>query len=159
MDSLRIECKKGEIVEMKKKLAKSSKVFRVMLLALGDDKSNDTVPLPEVDFRTLKDIVKWAEHHRRDNRSFTDRGLRLQDVDDDDWDTDFLEKLDVNSLVKLINAANYLQVDPLYLRACKTASRLVAENSVDEIRRLFRAENDFDPKEEEALREDIAWAE
>ena len=76
-----------------------------------------------------------------------------------DWDQKFLLGLDQSSLLRLIQAADYLNIKKLFSYGCKVVADSLKGKSCETIRALYGIENDFTPDEESALRRQTAWCE
>ena len=61
-------------------------------------------------------------------------------------------------LRKMFLAADYLDIEGLTKVICKNVSDLIKDKSVDEVRRFFNVENDFNPEEMTEVMKDIEWA-
>ena len=60
----------------------------------------------------------------------------------DQWDYDFINNCDVETILQLMNAANFLQINSLLdLTSAKIASMIKGKNS-EEIRRILNMEDD-----------------
>ena len=65
------------------------------------------------------------------------------------WDVTYLESLkNVDDLVDLIVAANFLDIEGLECLGCAKIASVIKGKNVQEIRDLFGIENDFTPEEE-----------
>ena len=78
------------------------------------------------------------------------------------WDAEFINMDDIN-LFKIVNAANYLMIQPLldlaypfslfsflfsFIFTCAKIASYIKGKSTEEIRERFHIENDFSPEEE-----------
>ncbi|KAG5533172.1 hypothetical protein RHGRI_027404 [Rhododendron griersonianum] len=61
-------------------------------------------------------------------------------------------------LLRLLLAANYLDVRELLDATCQTVADMIKGNTPEEIRKTFKIANDFTPEEEEEVRKENAWA-
>ncbi|RHN59522.1 putative SKP1 component, dimerization [Medicago truncatula] len=65
------------------------------------------------------------------------------------WDAEF-DKIDQDTLLKLILAANYL--------ACLTTANNIKDKTPEEIRKIFNIKNDYTSAEKEEVRRENSWA-
>ncbi len=96
------------------------------------------IPVSEVDSETLEKVIKYCNHHWNNRAKKLDRPLKdkLENVLSE-FDLEFL-KLDEEMLVKLTNAANYLNIpDLLSMLAAKIAITYVNGKSAQEVIKLF----------------------
>ncbi|KAH7332138.1 hypothetical protein KP509_20G070200 [Ceratopteris richardii] len=63
-----------------------------------------------------------------------------------------------HTLLDLILAANYLNIQSLLDLTCQRVADMIKEKTPEEIRRAFNIENDFTPEEEEEVRRENQWA-
>ncbi|XP_020261641.1 SKP1-like protein 12 [Asparagus officinalis] len=72
----------------------------------------------------------------------------------DEWDSEFAGSFDFETLLHLVEAANYLSIKGLFDLVCKTIAGKIEDKSVDVIRTMFNIKNDFTLEEEKKLREE-----
>jgi len=149
-----------ETFEVEVKVAECSMLIKQMLEMLGgDDKEDDTVPLPNVRAAILRKVIEWATHHKDDlPREKDDENKEKRSDDIGTWDTEFL-KVDQWTLFELILAANYLDIKGLLDVTCKAVANMIKGKTPDEIRKTFNIKNDFTPAEEEQVRKENEWCE
>jgi S-phase kinase-associated protein 1 len=56
-----------------------------------------------------------------------------------------------------LQAANFLDIQPLLDLTCKTVADMIKGKSPEQIRQEFDIQNDFTPEELEEVRRDNAW--
>jgi S-phase kinase-associated protein 1 len=71
---------------------------------------------------------------------------------------DYCGSMDVDLLIEVTAAANYLDMPDLYGTCCDALAGMIRGRTVEQIRETFRIVNDFTPDEEAALRLENAWA-
>ena len=71
--------------------------------------------------------------------------------------SDFISK-ENDEIFEIIIAANYLGILPLIDLGCAKIATLIKNKTVDEIRKLFKIENDFTPEEEEQIKSENKWS-
>ena len=147
----------------------------------------EEIPIQKVSAETLRLVIEWCEHYEGTagpfppiDDEFADLNFDDSDIDDDDdpqmkeikflqnmkipeWDKEWLKFASkpnpVDSLLDVIEAANYLNIEDLLNLTCKTVGNMMSGKSPEQIREIFGIENDYTPEEEEQLRKEIAWCE
>ncbi|CAF3452104.1 unnamed protein product [Rotaria sp. Silwood1] len=128
-------------------ILEQSKTIKDVMENCGAEEGT-TIPLPNVDSTNLKKIIEWMTHHKDDIPSFDDDedyGERKK-IEISKWDQDFL-KIDQSSLIKLLLAANYLDISKLIDIICKTIADMMNGKTTEQIRETFNIQNDFTPEE------------
>jgi S-phase kinase-associated protein 1 len=131
----------GLIFEVPAEVAKQFKAIADKACAADDD---GTIPLPNVDGRTLCRVIEYGlEHHRMNDHPDDDIRSSL------DWDDEFVSTLDVVGLEAVMAAAQHLGYERL-LRRCRKAVRdMMVGKTGEEILATFGLENEFTPEEAE----------
>ncbi|GLJ36323.1 hypothetical protein SUGI_0729200 [Cryptomeria japonica] len=78
------------------------------------------------------------------------------------WDNEFADKAlaaDKNqaTFCQILLAANFLKIEDLFRLVCKAAAEFLKHKSAEEVRQMFKTENDFSEQEEEAIKQDTKW--
>ncbi|XP_068639547.1 SKP1-like protein 1B [Aristolochia californica] len=73
------------------------------------------------------------------------------------WESEFLD-VDKNTLIDLIEAAQFLDIKDLMEMACQKVADTMTGKSVEEIRQLFNIRNDYSREEEEEIKKENPWA-
>ncbi|KAK9996177.1 hypothetical protein SO802_020863 [Lithocarpus litseifolius] len=148
----------GEAFEVEEKVATESQTIKHMI---EDDYGE--IPLPNVKSNILTLVIEYCKKHveaanpvpETSYSSWTDK------TDDDPltaaWDAEFV-KVDQNTLIDLILAANYLNIKGLLDLTCKTVADMMRGKTPQEIRDVFHIKNDYTPEEEEEVRRENQWA-
>lgn len=96
----------GHLIEAPLSLQRVSKFFKNLYKDLGDEVSQEAIPLMTIDAVMLSLIIDW--HNKRLH-----------------WD---LEELDEKTLFGLVSAANFLDIEPLLNWSCKRVAATVNIN-------------------------------
>lgn len=146
--------------------------FFITIKNMLDDISDmkTIIPLPNVNAAILNRIISYCEHHVDDvfeDEPEVKEGATRPCIIKDQWDIDFFANDKVDEVIHVIQAANYLDVKPLYIMACKTMAKrikVVADtcNTSDEDTRqkfktAFGIECDFSEEEKKKIAEENAW--
>ena len=103
----------NEITTIRASLAKKIKTISEMMELFSENEANDKdhEPIPvQVRTNTLKEVIEWCELHKSDfsDESTTNPSTNLLQVP---WyDTDFLKKYDMDTVLEITKAADYLNV-------------------------------------------------
>ncbi|XP_037437872.1 SKP1-like protein 1 isoform X1 [Triticum dicoccoides] len=162
----------GESFEATEEAAKMSVTIKHMI---EDGCADDGIPLPNVPAKILSMVIEYCNKHAADaaaddtNKHVADPADA--DEDDDNNNNDSAgEKEDLKSfdaslvavdqamLFDIILAANFLSIKGLLDLACQKVADDIKDKSVEEVREIFKIENDFTKEEEEAVRKENAWA-
>ena len=157
---MKLQSSDGENFEVDVEIAKVFNIIKTMIEDLGLDEDDDEpVPLPNVNGAILRKVIEWATHHKNDPPPPEDDENREKRSDDiDAWDQEFL-KVDQGTLLELILAANYLDIEGLLDVTCKTVASMIKGKTTEEMRKTFNIMNNFTPEEEEQIRKENEWCE
>ncbi|KAF3535106.1 hypothetical protein F2Q69_00023524 [Brassica cretica] len=67
-------------------------------------------------------------------------------------------KVDLDTISELILAANYLNLPGLLDLSCQTLADYIKDKTPEDVREIFKIQNDFTPEEEAAVRKENVWA-
>nr|XP_009786817.1 PREDICTED: SKP1-like protein 1B [Nicotiana sylvestris] len=111
-----------------------------------DDCASNTIPLPNVDSKTMTKVIEYWKRH-------SEEGDELKD-----FVKNYVKVLNYTELYDLILAANYLNDKELLDILCQETADRIKGKTPEEIRKAFNIKNDFTPEEEEQIRQENAWA-
>ena len=119
---------------------------------------NKTIPIADIDGKTLEKIIKFCEHYQNDPPYVPPAGGDPDRVlpSPDSWDMQFL-LIPHDDFHKIINAANYLNIPRLIDSCCDRLGLVIQGRSVEEVRKIFDIQSDFTPDEEERMRREQIW--
>lgn len=104
-------------------------------------------------------VIQYCQYHKGKEILEIEKPLRKPlDQVVCDWDYKFIDK-DNSTIVELIMAANYMNINSLMDLACAKISVIIKGKSPEQIRQIFGIENDFTPEEEQKIREENKWCE
>ena len=157
MSSIKLESNDGEMFTVDLDIARHFGTVKNMLEDLGmDEEDEEAIPLPNVNGATLKKVIEWATYHKDDPSLPEDENNKKKTDTISSWDTDFL-KVDQGTLIKLILAANYLDIKKLLDVTCKTVANMIKGKNPQEIRNIFNIVNDLTSSEEEQIKKENEW--
>ncbi|KAG7636779.1 SKP1-like protein 17 [Arabidopsis thaliana] len=116
---------------------------------IDDDCADKAIRLQNVTGKILAIIIEYCKKHVDDVEAKNEFVT---------WDAEFVKNIDMDTLFKLLHAADYLIVIGLKNLIAQAIADYTADKTVNEIRELFNIENDYTPEEEEELRKKNEWA-
>lgn len=119
------------------------------------DNSDQEIPLANVTGCILKKIIKYAEHHKDDEPVKEEAPTNSAIADK--WDIEFMN-LPKDTILEIILAANYLDMENLLNLGCKTVANMIKGKSAKEIREILELpedENENDSDTEKEITEEI----
>ena len=148
-----------ERLEIDLEVAQKSTILRNMIEDTGKE---GEIPIPNIQLPILKKVIEYCEHYRSTTPKEIKKPLvskNLLENGVDEWDASFIEMEQMDDLIDLIVAANFLDIEGLVHLGCAKIATFIKGQTVEEIREVFGIENDFTPQEEAQLREENRWAE
>ncbi|KAL7303532.1 hypothetical protein TKK_0003695 [Trichogramma kaykai] len=88
-------------------IAKRSMMIKAMIETLGEDNFDEVLPLPQIKSDILGKVIEFITHHKNDPMPNGNEKPEMTE-----WDEKFL-KVDLDTLVGLMNAANFLDIKDL----------------------------------------------
>uniref|UniRef100_A0A1B0FGX3 Skp1-related protein n=1 Tax=Glossina morsitans morsitans TaxID=37546 RepID=A0A1B0FGX3_GLOMM len=160
MPNIQLQSSDNEFFNIDVQVARCSGTIKTLLEDCGmESGDNVIVPLPNINSEILRQVLNWANYHKDDLQPNEDDENKKKRTDDISlWDAEFL-KVDQDTLINLIFAANYLDIKGLFEVACKTVANMMKGKTPAEIRKTFNIRNDFTPVEEEQIRRENEWCE
>ncbi|KAL3634334.1 SKP1-like protein 1A [Castilleja foliolosa] len=134
-----------EVFEVEEAVAVQSLTIKHII---EDDCADDVIPLPNVTGIILSKVIEYCKRHV--DASYTDDELKALDAE--------FVKVDQTTLVDLILAANYLDIESLLDLTIQAVADIIKDKSPEELRRIFNVDNDYSPEEEEQVRRENQWA-
>ncbi|PKA48000.1 SKP1-like protein 4 [Apostasia shenzhenica] len=149
MKKMTLRASDGEKVTVEMAAAMKSEVLRSMIEE--GIVSQAEIPIPNVTSSILSMIFLYCEkhlHHEDPNEEHRDLAV---------FDAEFLN-VDESVLYHLLLGANYLEVKGLLELILEKLASMIRGKSVEEIREIFKIENDYTPEEEAEFRKEHQWA-
>ena len=125
--------------------SKSAERSHLLKGLIADYNQKDDIPLPDIKYDILKKVVEYLAHYKEKEPQQIPKPLPSQDLKEvtDEWDVNFINGMDLDSVFDLINAANYMDIAPLLDLACAKIASLMKGKSAAEIRAMFNIECDL----------------
>lgn len=149
----------GEAMEVDLDVIKQSVILKNMIEDTGKD---GEINIPNIENKILKKVLQYCEHYKNTIPKEITKPLKSKNLIEngaDEWDENFINISEVDELIDLVVAANFLDIEGLLNLGCAKIATIIKGKSVEEIRGVFGIENDFTPEEEAQLREENKWAE
>ena len=129
------------------------------VLNMVEDTETDTVPLPNVDGKTLSKVIEYCKRHVDAEREKTANEKKAADdptkktsatIDNEiaDWEEKVFLDVHQSELFDVILAANYMNIKTLLDLGCKRVANMIKGKTPEEIRKQFNIKNDFALEEE-----------
>lgn len=132
----------------------------------GEDAENDAseemyeIDIPKVGTNCLAHVVKFLKHHATEPMHELQTPLNGTDIDtilaSQPWYRNFISDMDRPMVFRLVQAANYMEIQPLLDIACLRVSTELVGKSAEEIRIILNLPK-MTPEEEEEARKKHPW--
>ena len=106
---------------------------------LEDDRD---IPLLNVNAKCVAKIIEFMQYYHNDKMKDIEKPLRSSNLKDiiQDWYAEFIN-IDEDFLFSLINAANYMDIQPLLNLGCAKVASLIKNKTPEEIRNIFNIDD------------------
>jgi len=160
--NIQLETSDTKIIDISVDHAMQSKTLKNMIEDLGEIQG--PIPVPNVSYDTMSLVIKYLDRHQThpeayDKVSSKEERIKLLEEKISTWDYDYCTKIDTKTLFDIILAANYLNIQPLLDLTCHGIASLIKNQSIEDIRKLFKIENDFTKEDMEKIQKENAWIE
>ena len=142
-----------------------SDMLRPMLPEEDDeDQGNEPeqLPVPNVDTDVLQHICRFLEYNAdTPMKELPLKALSTNKLSDlvQGWYADYVADMEQPFRERLVIAADYMGIQPLYLLCCAFMATIIRTSTPDMIRSYFSIVNDFTPEEEAEMRSLNKWVE
>jgi S-phase kinase-associated protein 1 len=130
------------------KVAKLSQLVNIMTGGMDDDEMDDDemedIPILRVRSQVLSMIVDFMNHYDIDPMETIEKPLVSNNIGDvvQHWYAVFIERLDEDVLYSLVNAANYMHIQPLLELTCAGVALLINGKTPAEVNDVFHLQVD-----------------
>ena len=110
--------------------------------------------IPEVEAKILKKIVEYLIHYKDSEPKEIKRPLKDSKIEKilDKWDYNYITSFALADCVDLLNAATFMDIQPLLRLMCARIAALMIELPLDEVKTTFGIECDMTEEEKERFR-------
>lgn len=137
----------NEKIELEPEIAKKSN----LLLGYLQDDSNHKEPiqLSEIKSDILQKVIEYLTYYKKKTPREIPKPMPSSDLCDflDDWDVQFINSVNLDSVFDLINAANFMDIPSLIDLGCAKIGSLMKGKTAKEIKSMFNADCDLTDEE------------
>jgi len=129
-----------------KKAAKRSGLLKN---CIEDDENFKELNLIDVDSKFLKIIIEFLEHYKDSEPKLPPTPIKDSDLmkNLDEWSIIFFSKLNLEDIISLTNASNYMEIESLIQICCAIIASNMIDHPVDEVQKAFGIESDLTEEE------------
>jgi S-phase kinase-associated protein 1 len=136
----------GDSFQVPTEVAKMSTIVKYMVGENFQDDGSEIL-LPEVTTMILQKVIEFCQHYREEPMYEIEKPIKSTRIADlvQNWYADYVDVEQV-VLFELINAANYMEIQPLVDLGCATIASMIKGKTPDEIRKTFKLVNESAPE-------------
>ncbi len=160
MSTINIRSKDGQTIKVSTELRNMSKLIEETIADHADEQTYEIECNQSA--VNIKTIVEYAEHYNFSKR-VTDIvhplvSCKPEEFIKDQWERNFILRLDLNQQVELLEAANYFDVPSVYELCCAMIASKFKGKEFNQIKNEFGL-NDvvYTPESEEQIKRDFPW--
>ena len=133
---------------------KSAKRSTYIADLIEEHKGETEFLIPEVEAKILKKIVEYLIHYKDTEPKDIKRPLNDSKIEKilDKWDYTYITSFALADCVDLLNAATFMDIQPLLRLMCARIAALMIELPLDEVKTTFGIECDMTEEEKERFR-------
>ncbi len=133
---------------------KSAKRSTYIADLIEEHKGETEFLIPEVEAKILKKIVEYLIHYKETEPRDIKRPLKDSKIEKilDKWDYTYITSFALSDCVDLLNAATFMDIQPLLRLMCARIAALMIELPLDEVKTTFGIECDMTEEEKERFR-------
>lgn len=100
--------------------------------------NDEDIPLLNVNDKCMKKIIEYMKYYHNDNMNNIEKPLISSDLKDiiQVWYVNFID-IEQEFLFSLVQAANYLDIQPLLNLCCAKIASMIKNKTSDEIKEIF----------------------
>ena len=158
MQTVKLLCD-GKRIDVELDVIQKSTVLKNMIEDTGKE---GEIPIPNIQVSILEKVIEYCKHYKNSTPKEISKPLKSKNLAEngvEEWDANFINLENIDDLIDLIVAANFLDIDGLLNLGCAKIASIIKNQSTEQIRETFGIKNDFTPEEENQLREENRWAE
>ena len=128
---------------------KAAKRAGLLKNCIEDDENFKELNLIDINSKFLKIIIEFLEHYKDSEPKLPQKPLKDSNVMQylDEWSILFFSKLNLEDIISLTNASNYMDIECLLQICCTYIASSMVEHQVDEVQKAFGIENDLTEEE------------
>lgn len=129
--------------------------FEIVAHMLEDGCSGSSIPIKTVNSNILGKVIEYCKKHVEVGNIEGNSEEAKKELEE--FDKKFIA-VEMETLFSLILAANYLNVKGLLDIGCQKVADTIKDMEPEEVRSIFKIQNDYTPAEEEEVRKENIWA-
>uniref|UniRef100_A0A7S2H6U7 E3 ubiquitin ligase complex SCF subunit n=1 Tax=Helicotheca tamesis TaxID=374047 RepID=A0A7S2H6U7_9STRA len=158
--TIKLRSKEREVFELSSAAAKLSKLIEEMNEDNedSDDNEEQIVDIVKVKSECLKKVVEFCEHHVSEPLNPITHTMDADTFDEivtQEWYRTFVN-VEQPLLFQIVQAANYMNIQPLLDLACLQVAALLMNKSAEDIRTILNIPK-MTPEEEEKAKREHRW--
>ena len=120
---------------------------------INDSEEGETIPIHGVTGDVLGKIIEFCKHHAETPMMEIKIPLETSDTSKimSEWDAEYASDVDINLLLEMLRAADFLDIKPLVNLLCVKAALKIKGKTHEEVCKNFNITNDFTPEEKESI--------
>ena len=151
MDSITLISADNHKILLDAKSAQKSKVLKQKILESINpkEKKSPEVQLKDVKYDILKKIVEYLNYYKNKTPKEIPKPVPSENLSAflDDWDFEYINKMDLDSTFDLMNAASDLEISGLLDLASIKIASILKNKEIEDIRNMFDGKCDLSEKE------------
>ena len=159
-NTIQIITKEGTKLSISKKAADLSILLKSTIQDFGED-GELKIPLNDIDEKTANKIIEYLNHWNGNLPSEIEKPLKSTEMKDvtDEWSAEFVDGLQMEELVDLTVAANFMEIQQLLDLTCAKIASMCKDKTEEEIFKTFGVTETFTEEEKAKIREENKWIE
>jgi S-phase kinase-associated protein 1 len=125
--------------------------------ALEEDQEAAQIQLVHISAPIVEKVIQYMEYHKDVEPRRIESPLKSTNMKElvDRFDANFVDDMDLDTLMRVLLAANYMDVKSLLGLLCAKVASMMKGKTADQIRKTFNIRGEFTPEEEEEIRKDF----
>ncbi len=156
---LKIKSKDGVEFKVPKKNAELSVLVKNIVQDFNID---DTIDISEVDSKILTYVIEYLNHFKGTAPLEIEKPLKSANLKEevvDEWSADFVEKLNLEEVVDLSCAANFMEIQCLLDLVCAKIASMCKDKTPEELFSIFGVKEQFTEEEKQKIKDENKWIE
>ena len=151
MDSITLISADNHKIKLDLKSAQKSSMLKQKLLdtVARKNKTNLEIQLKDIKYDILKLIVEYLNYYKNKIPKEIPKPVPSESLNAflDDWDYEFINKIDLDNIFDLMNAASNLGIQGLLDLASTKVASILKNKGIEDIRNMFNGGCDLSQKE------------
>lgn len=114
-----------------------SNLINMLMEGVGKDEECEEIPLHNVSYRVFKKVLTFTKHYVKDPMKTIEKPLIDNDIPVQTWYIDYVSVEPEKNLYEILEAASYLDIEPLQELLCARIASLIQGKECDELKKIF----------------------